>query len=136
MGLQNCVAFALYKPIADDIESENVSRILYKWFYRGVAAFVAIAGLLVIPFMDKPDIDNLTYILSAFYVQHRYIIHTHYKKTLIEAHQVMYISTLARTLSWIIQDIGLTIVLLSTKNFILFFVCLYTMYISVKFIYL
>lgn len=111
MGIETAIAFALYKPIAeDDIESQKSIMNLYKWFYRGVAAFVAIAGLLVIPFMDvliknKPDIDNLTYIYLLFLFNTVISYLFAYKRTLIEAHQLMYISTLARTLSWIIQDI-------------------------------
>lgn len=126
MGIETAISFALYKPIAkDDIESQKSIMNLYKWFYRGVAAFVAIAGLLVIPFMDvliknKPDIDNLTYIYLLFLFNTVISYLFAYKRTLIEAHQLMYISTLARTLSWIIQDIVQIIVLLSTKNFILF----------------
>ncbi len=126
MGIETAISFALYKPIAEnDIEKQKSIMNIYKWFYRFVAAFVLGAGLLVIPFMDvliknKPDIDNLTYIYILYLINSAASYLLIYKKTLLDAHQLKYIGVVAKTGSWIIQDIFQIAVLILTKNFILY----------------
>ena len=126
MGIETAISFALYKPIADgNTESQKSIMHLYQWFYRFVAVFVAASGICVIPFMDiliknKPDIPHLTYIyiLYLFNTVLSYLFV--YKRTLLDAHQLMYIGTLSKTVSWVLQDIVQIAVLLLTKNFILY----------------
>lgn len=126
MGIETAISFALYKPIADgNTEAQKSIMHLYQWFYRFVAVFVAAAGICVIPFMDiliknKPDIPHLTYIyiLYLFNTVLSYLFV--YKRTLLDAHQLMYIGTLSKTVSWVLQDIVQIAVLLLTKNFILY----------------
>lgn len=126
MGIETAISFALYKPIADgNTEAQKSIMHLYQWFYRFVAVFVAAAGICVIPFMDiliknKPDIPHLTYIyiLYLFNTVLSYLFV--YKRTLLDAHQLMYIGTLSKTISWVLQDIVQIAVLLLTKNFILY----------------
>ena len=126
MGIETAISFALYKPIADgNTEAQKSIMHLYQWFYRFVAVFVATAGICVIPFMDiliknKPDIPHLTYIyiLYLFNTVLSYLFV--YKRTLLDAHQLMYIGTLSKTISWVLQDIVQIAVLLLTKNFILY----------------
>lgn len=126
MGIETAISFALYKPIAEgDTESQKSIMNLYKWFYRFVAAFVLAAGLLVLPFMDvliknKPDIDQLTYIYLLYLLNTVMSYLFVYKRTLLDAHQLMYIGTLTKTVSWVIQDILQIAVLLITQNFILY----------------
>lgn len=126
MGIETAVAYALYGPIArGDIETQKSIMKLYKWFYRFVAVFVLVAGLMVIPFMDviiknKPDIDNLIYIYILYLGNTVMSYLLVYKKTLLDAHQLKYIGTLANTTSWIIQDILQIIVLITTKNFVFY----------------
>lgn len=126
MGIETAISFALYKPISTgDIEAQKSIMNLYKWFYRFVALFVAIAGLCILPFMDlliknKPDIEHLTYIYCLYLLNTVMSYLFVYKRTLLDAHQMMYIGTLSKTISWIIQDIVQIAVLLMTKNFILY----------------
>ena len=126
MGIETAISFALYMPISKgDIEAQKSIMNLYKWFYRFVALFVGIAGLCVIPFMDiliknKPDINNLTYIYVLYLLNTVMSYLFVYKRTLLDAHQLMYIGTLSKTFSWIIQDIVQIAVLLLTHNFILY----------------
>lgn len=126
MGIETAISFALYKPISrDDIESQKSIMSLYKWFYRFVALFVGIAGLCVIPFMDiliknKPDIEHLTYIYILYLLNTVMSYLFVYKRTLLDAHQLMYIGTLSKTVSWILQDIVQIAVLLFTHDFVLY----------------
>lgn len=93
--------------------------------YRAVACFVLFAGLLVIPFMgvlikNKPDIENLTYIYVLYLINSAASYLLIYKKTLLDAHQLKYIGVVAKTFSWVIQDIFQIAILILTKNFILY----------------
>ena len=126
MGIETAISFALYKPIAEnDIEKQKSIMNIYKWFYRAVACFVLFAGLLVIPFMgvlikNKPDIENLTYIYVLYLINSAASYLLIYKKTLLDAHQLKYIGVVAKTFSWVIQDIFQIAILILTKNFILY----------------
>ena len=126
MGIETAISFALYKPIAEnDIEKQKSIMNIYKWFYRAVAFFVLFAGLLVIPFMgvlikNKPDIENLTYIYVLYLINSAASYLLIYKKTLLDAHQLKYIGVVAKTFSWVIQDIFQIAILIITKNFILY----------------
>ncbi len=126
MGIETAISFALYKPIAEgDTQRQKSIMNMYKWFYRFVAVFVLLAGLLVLPFMDvliknKPDIDRLSYIYVLYLMNTVLSYLFVYKRTLLDAHQLMYIGTLTKTVSWVIQDIVQIAVLLLTKNFILY----------------
>jgi O-antigen/teichoic acid export membrane protein len=126
MGIETAVSFALYKPISEDnIKLQQSIMKLYRSFYHYVALFVGIAGLCVIPFMDllikdKPDIENLTYIYILYLLNTVLSYLFVYKRTLLDAHQLMYIGTLTKTVSWVIQDIVQIAILLLTKNFVLY----------------
>jgi O-antigen/teichoic acid export membrane protein len=126
MGIETAVSFALYKPISEgNIKLQQSIMKLYKSFYHYVALFVGIAGLCVIPFMDlliknKPDIEHLTYIYLLYLLNTVLSYLFVYKRTLLDAHQLMYIGTLTKTASWVIQDIVQIVILLVTKNFILY----------------
>lgn len=126
MGIGTAITFALYRPIAQgDVEKQKSLMYLYCWFYRIVAVIVAAAGLLLIPFMDVliKDYGEIDHVILIYLL---YLINTIcsylliYKKTLMDAHQLIYIGTFYQTMSWVIQDIVQIGVLIFTKNFILF----------------
>ena len=53
MGVGTAITFALYRPIAEgDTEKQKSLMKLFRQFYRAVAVIVAVAGALLIPFMD------------------------------------------------------------------------------------
>lgn len=126
LGVGAAITYALYKPIAGkDIEKQKSLMKLYRLIYRLVAAVVCVAGLAVIPFMDvliknQPDVDNLTFIYLMYLANSVLSYLLIYKRTLIDAHQKIYIGTLYQTIFLVIQDVVQIIVLITTKNFILF----------------
>lgn len=126
MGISTAITFALYRPIAEgDIEKQKSLMLLYRRFYRGVVAGVAVLGLALIPFMrllikDYSDIDHLILIYLLYLANTVCSYLLVYKKTLLDAQQKMYIGVFYQTLSWVIMDILKIIVLLVWKNFILF----------------
>lgn len=126
LGIGTAITYALYKPISEkDIEKQKSLMRLYRSFYRVVAIFVLVAGLLVIPFMDvliknQPKVDYLI-LLYLMYLANSVISYLLvYKRTLIDAYQLSYIGVLYQTFFLILQNVLQIIVLLTTRNFVLF----------------
>lgn len=126
MGVGTAITFALYRPIAQgDTEKQKSLMLLFRKFYRVVAVIVAVAGALLIPFMDVfiKDYENVEH-LTLIYIL--YLINTVcsylliYKKTLMDAHQLLYIGTFYQTMSWVLQDVLQITVLILWHDFILF----------------
>ncbi len=130
LGVGTAITYALYRPIAmEDIEKQKSLMRLYRRFYQIVAGTVAILGVAILPFMDvliknSPDVEHLTLIYLLYLANSVLSYLLIYKKTLIDAHQLTYVGVLYQTTSWIIQDVLQIIVLVTTKNFILF-LCIY-----------
>ena len=126
LGISIAITYALYQPIADsDHEKQKSVMHLYRRFYNGVALIVLLIGLLVFPFLNslikgQPNVDHLQLIyllyLSNSVISFLFV----YKKTLIDAHQQMYISMgyygLFMTLQYALQ----IVLLVCTHNFILY----------------
>ena len=79
----------------------------------------------MIPFMDvlmknRPDVDHLILIYLLYLANSVLSYLLVYKRTLIDAHQMNYIVLVYQTIFLLIQDVCQIIVLLVTRNFILF----------------
>lgn len=126
LGVGTAITYALYHPVAArDKEKQKSLMRLYCWFYRMVAAVVAVFGVAVIPFMDlliknRPDVDHLILIYLMYLANSVLSYLLIYKRTLIDAHQLIYVGTLYQTIFLVVQDVIQIIVLVTTKNFILF----------------
>ena len=128
LGVGTAITYALYGPIArNDIKKQQILMRMFRTFYRITAGVVLIAGLCLIPFLDilmkdRPDVDHLIiiyllYLLNSF-VSYLLI----YKKILVDAHQMNYITVMYHNGFLVLQDICQIIVLLLTRNFILFLI--------------
>ena len=128
LGVGTSITYALYGPIArNDIKKQQILMRMFRIFYRITAGVVLIAGLCLIPFLDilmkdRPDVDHLIiiyllYLLNSF-VSYLLI----YKKILVDAHQMNYITVMYHNGFLVLQDICQIIVLLLTRNFILFLI--------------
>jgi O-antigen/teichoic acid export membrane protein len=130
MGIESAIAYALYKPIAEGDEGQQRAIIdLYRKLYIAVAAFIMVVGVMVIPFLgviikDADEIPDITLIYILYLVNSAISYLLVYKKTLLDAHQCKYIGVSARAVSWVLQDIAQIIILLTTRNFILY-LCMY-----------
>lgn len=126
LGVGAALTYALYKPIAEgNIEKQKSLMQLFKWMYRIMALLIAVAGLLVVPFLgrlvhDAYDVGNIVpiYLLYLLNTVVSYLIV--YKKNLVDAHQLSYIGVLCQTIFLLIQYVGQIVILLYTHNFILF----------------
>lgn len=126
LGVGTAITYALYGPIArKDIKKQQILMRMFRTFYRITASFVLIAGLCLIPFLDvlmkdRPDVDHLVLIYLLYLLNSVVSYLLIYKKTLIDAHQMKYITVLYHNGFLILQDICQIVLLIVTKNFILF----------------
>ena len=126
LGAGTAITYALYKPVADNnIPKQQALMQMFKWFYRITAGCVAVFGILLIPFMDvimknRPDVEHLVLIYILYLTNSVVSYLLVYKKTLIEAHQFNYIVLLYQTAFLLIQYMCQILVLVITKDFILF----------------
>ena len=126
LGAHTAVSFALYKPIASgDTEKQKTLMMLCRRFYRIVAVIVLAVGLAIIPFLgvlirDGSAVPHLTLIYIMYVINSALSYPWSYRKIIIDAHQQSYISTVIRTASWIVQNILQIVILLLTRNFILY----------------
>lgn len=126
MGVGTAITYALYRPIAEgNIEKQKSLMRMFGRFYRMVALLVAVAGAALIPFFDivikdYRSVDHLILIYILYLVNTICSYLLIYKKTLMDAHQLNYIGTFYLTMSWVVQDVLQILVLVFTKNFILF----------------
>lgn len=126
LGIGTAITFALYRPVADgDIERQKSLMAMLRTFYRIVAGIIMAAGLLLIPFMDllvtdNEDVEHLTFIWLLYLINSAASYALIYKKSLIDAHQMLYIGVLYRTIAFVIQDVVQIVILITTHNFILY----------------
>lgn len=126
LGAGTAITYALYQPVAqENTEKQKSLMRMFRDFYRIVAAFVTVGGLLVIPFMDKlikdqTEIEHLIliYLLYLFDSVLSYLMV--YKRTLMDAHQLSYIGVLYHTIALLLQNVLQIFILTVTGNFILY----------------
>lgn len=126
LGIGTAITYALYRPIAEhEIEKQKSLMRLYRWMYRMVAGFILAAGLAVVPFLDvliknKPDVEHLTGIYLMYLANSVLSYLLIYKKTLIDAHQKLYLGVIYETVFLVLQNVIQIIILLWTGDFILY----------------
>lgn len=126
MGVGTAITYALYQPIAKaDREKQKSLMQLFCWLYRLIAVFVLGAGLLVIPFLGKlirnqPDIEHLVLIYLMYLASSVLSYLLIYKRTLLDAHQLLYVGTIYRSVFLVLQNVLQIVALIRTQNFILF----------------
>ena len=128
LGVGTAITYALYGPIArNDIRKQQILMRIFRSFYRMTALFVLGAGLLLIPFLNvlmkgRPDVDHLVLIYLLYLINSVVSYLLIYKRTLVDAHQLNYLTVLYHKGFLVLQDILQIIILLTTHNFILFLV--------------
>ena len=126
LGVGTAITYALYGPIArNDIKKQQILMRMFRTFYRITAGVVLGAGLCLIPFLDilmkdRPDVDHLIVIYLLYLLNSVVSYLLIYKKTLVDAYQMNYITVMYHNGFLILQDLCQIIILLFTGNFILF----------------
>lgn len=126
LGISSSIIFLLYKPLAEG-NNEEVSRLmqLYKKFYNIVGTSILIIGMFLIPFLKyivnmNCGVDNLylIYILTLISTSTSYFFS--YKRSLLEADQKLYVSSLNIFIFNTLATIFRIFVLIFFKNYLLF----------------
>lgn len=135
LGISSAIVYSMYKPIAEDDAKEICALMnLYKKVYRIIAVFVLVAGILIMPFLDKlikgvPDVDINIYYLYLIYLFNTVLSYSMfaYKTSLFTAHQrnsvVFKVQSGAALLQYVIQIVSVVVF----KDYYLYVVALLVM---------
>ena len=126
LGVGSAIIYNMYKPLAEKNKEQLKSLMrLYKNAYTLIGVTIALIGLAITPFLsfiikDKPDVPYLTFIYLLFLLNSVISYFFVYKSSLIIADQKNYIVTIQRQKFMLIQTILQIIILLTTKNYIIY----------------
>ena len=126
LGMGVAISFSLYKPLGEnDIRKTKALMNFYQLAYRIIGIVILGLGLCLIPFLDflikdKPDIPHFTLIYVLFLANTVVSYFFTYKRSLLSADQKEYLNSVNRTVFSIIQSIGQFLVLLLTRNYLLY----------------
>lgn len=127
LGFSTAVTFNLYKPLIQKDEKKIAGIMnLYKWVYRVVAVFIAIAGLCVVPFLGyicKDSQFELNYLRITYLLFLGKTVSTYffsYNSTLITADQKEYKILPITSASTIVCNVFKILTLVVTRNFLVY----------------
>lgn len=126
MGFGTAMTYNLYKPLADNNEEEISSLMrFYAFIYKCIGIFVAIAGLIVLPFLnciikDTNGIDHIQLIYLMFLADSVFSYFFAYRRSILNADQKAYICSQYRYIFVIIKSIIQIILIALFKNFFLY----------------
>jgi O-antigen/teichoic acid export membrane protein len=131
LGLDTAINFKLYKPLAEgDTEKTQIIMKFYKSAYRVVGLAVLLLGLLLIPFLPYliKDYDTLAplhinpeliFILYLINSVSTYLFFAS-RSAILKADQKDYITSITNTCVSVVSTIAQIVVLVLTKNFVLY----------------
>lgn len=128
LGIGVAISFSLYKPLEEnDVRKIKALMNFYRFAYRIIGFTILGLGLCLMPFLDylikdKPDIPYFALIYVLFLANTVVSYFFTYKRSLLSADQKEYINSINRTVFSIIQSIGQFLVLLLTKNYLLYLI--------------
>lgn len=128
LGIGSALNYSLYKPVANkDYEKIKSYMLFYKKAYRVIAAVITIIGLALTPFLKylvKNPGDNTIQELTVYYLIFLFnTVSTYfvaYKYSLVNAEQRNYIQTNITTITKIVTVVAQIVVLLVTRNFLIY----------------
>ncbi|MGL4875396.1 MAG: lipopolysaccharide biosynthesis protein [Clostridium sp.] len=130
MGIGSAIIYGLYEPLVNG-DNRKVSKLVrfYKKAYKKIGIIVSVMGLLLVPLLKYIVKDtnglNENYIRIIFIL---FLINTvityfySYKRTLLIADQKAYVDTLYKYSFFIVLNIIQIIILVLTKNYILYLI--------------
>ncbi|MCI8292593.1 MAG: glycosyltransferase [Hespellia sp.] len=125
LDIVTAIPYALYDPIARGDEKKQKSLMkLYQKFYHAMSGAILIFGVVCIPFLrfmtGDQKVEHLTLIYLLFLTNSALSYLWTYKRTLIDAHQLISVGVWYQTVFLVIQDVVQIVVLWATQDFILF----------------
>ena len=126
LGIGPAIIYSLYKPLAfNDEQKVKALMNLFAKTYWIVGIVILIIGLAIMPFLDiiikePPNIPDLAIIYILFLANSVITYFFSYKRSLIIADQRSYITTIYRYSFYFVLNVIQIIILLKTKDFLLF----------------
>ena len=128
LGLGTAITYKLYKPLAEK-DTRRIMALMnfYKSAYRLIGVAVLVLGLLLTPFLDTlvgehPDIPNFILLYVLYLINSVASYFFTFKRSLLSADQKEYINSFNRLAFTVLQNIGQFLVLLFTREFILYLI--------------
>lgn len=125
LGFSSAVVYKLYKPIAEG-QTETVCALMnyYKKIYRYICIAVAVAGVIMVPFLkyfikDGVPADINIYILYAIYLGNTCLSYWlfAYKTALLNAHQRNDLASKVNSIAFIFKYVLQFVFLITTRNY-------------------
>jgi len=129
LGFGTAISYSLYKPLAENNEKELKSLMSFaKRFYTIMGISVFALGVLITPFLsyiigDITQVSNVVLIYLMFVLDSSLSYFFIYKRDLIITDQKQYITDINYSILNLVKSIGQIIILLATKNYILYLSC-------------
>lgn len=125
MEIVTAVPYALYDPVArGDTGKQKSLMKLYQRFYHIVSGTILIAGCACIPFLGfmtgNQQVEHLLLIYLMFLLNSALSYLWTYKRTLMDAHQLISVGVWYQTVFLVLQDIIQIVVLWAARDFVLF----------------
>ena len=125
LDIVTAVPYALYDPIARGDKKKQKSLMkLYRKFYHVVAVVILVFGVACIPFLEpltgNQKVEHLTLIYLLYLVNSALSYLWVYKRTLIDAHQLISVGVWYQTVFLVLQDVLQIVALCAARNFLLF----------------
>lgn len=127
-GISGSLTYNLYKPLADNNRDKIIALVqLYKKVYKVLALIIFGVSLMIYPFLDNllKGSEQVTFVKLAFFIfvikNIVYYFYEH-KVAIIVADQKEYVLTRIYMMFHVITTIGKMIILILTRDFILFLV--------------
>ena len=129
LGIGVAIPYSLYKPLAEGNEKKiTILMNFYRKVYNVIGCVVLLIGLSLTPFLsyiikDMPDIKGIYLIYDLFVIHSALTYFFVYKKLLIESDQKGYIVSNITFICSLLLNITRVIILVLTRNFILYLFC-------------
>ncbi|WKY43525.1 oligosaccharide flippase family protein [Eubacteriaceae bacterium ES2] len=126
LGVGSAIVYSMYDPIArEDTEKLKSLMGLFKKTYTAIGLVILVLGIALTPFLqvfikEMPDIPYIRLIFVMFVTNTAISYFFSYKRFLIIATQKKFIATIYRYSVFIALNILQILILLGTKNYLLF----------------
>lgn len=126
LGIGSAIVYSMYKPLSEKDENKLKALMnLYKYAYILIGILILIVGVSITPFLeflikDVPDIPYIKLIYIMYVLNSGFSYFFSYKISFLIADQKKYIESLYHYSFYLLRNIIQIVVLLITKNFILY----------------
>ena len=133
LGVGTAINYSLYKPLAEkNVEKVKSLMRLYKKVYIYIGLIIFVIGIIITPFIqffmktsDTNSVPNIRIIFLLFVINSAVSYLYSYKRALIISDQYRYIATIYRYVFFCLMNIFQIIVLIFSKNYVLFLVVMF-----------